>query len=64
MAETQLLRSAQIVALLQEHHRAVVRWLRQDHPRGFKLGTAWRVSLEDLGSFIERRVNQPPDEKH
>ena len=38
MVETQLLRSAQIAALLQEHDRTIVRWVRQRHLRGFKLG--------------------------
>ena len=61
-AEIQLLTVAQVAEQLQLHERTVTSWLRQGYLRGFKLGKEWRVSREDLRSFIERSVNRPPDE--
>ncbi len=62
MAEIQLLTAAQVAERLQLHERTVTSWLRQGFLRGFKLGKEWRVSPEDLRSFLETRVNRPPDE--
>ncbi len=61
-AEIQLLTAAQVAEQLQLHERTVTSWLRQGYLRGFKLGKEWRVSREDLRSFIERSVNRPPDD--
>ncbi len=62
MAEIQLLTAAQVAERLQLRERTVTSWLRQGFLRGFKLGKEWRVSPEDLRSFLETRVNRPPDE--
>ena len=58
MAEVQLLTAAQVAEHLQLHERTVTAWLRQGYLRGFKLGKEWRVSPEDLRSFIEKSANR------
>ncbi len=64
MVEIQLLTAAQVAERLQLHERTVTAWLRQGYLRGFKLGKEWRVSPEDLRSFLETRVNRPSDVTH
>jgi len=59
MADVQLLTAAQVAGRLQLHERTVTSWLRLGYLRGFKLGKEWRVSPEDLRSFIERHENRP-----
>ncbi len=62
MAEETLLTPSEIAARLQIQERTVTRWLRIGYLRGFKLGKEWRVSSEDLHSFIEQHANKPLDE--
>ena len=58
MAEVQLLTAAQVAEHFQLHERTVTAWLRKGYLRGFKLGKEWRVSPEDLRSFIEKSANR------
>ncbi len=62
MIEDTLLTPAQIAERLQLQERTVTRWLRTGYLRGFKLGKEWRVSSEDLRSFIENHANKPLNE--
>ncbi len=62
MIEDALLTPSQVAERLQLQERTVTRWLRTGYLRGFKLGKEWRVSSEDLRSFIEHHANKPLDE--
>ncbi len=62
MIEDALLTPVQVAERLQLQERTVTRWLRTGYLRGFKLGKEWRVSPEDLRSFIEHHANKPLDE--
>ncbi len=61
MIEDALLTPGQVGERLQLQERTVTRWLRTGYLRGFKLGNEWRVSSEDLRSFIEHHANKPLD---
>ncbi len=61
MIEDTLLTPGQVAERLQLQERTVTRWLRTGYLRGFKLGKEWRVSSEDLLSFIEHHANKPLD---
>ncbi len=61
MIEDTLLTPGQVAERLQLQERTVTRWLRTGYLRGFKLGKEWRVSSEDLYSFIEHQANKPLD---
>ena len=61
MAEEKLLTPTDVAERLQLQERTVTRWLRTGYLRGFKLGKEWRVSSEDLYSFIEHHANKPLD---
>ncbi len=61
MIEDALLTPSQVAERLQLQERTVTRWLRTGYLRGFKLGKEWRVSSEDLRSFIEQHANKPLD---
>ncbi len=58
MIENALLTPGQVAERLQLQERTVTRWLRTGYLRGFKLGKEWRVSSEDLRSFIEHQRQQ------
>ncbi len=62
MIEDTLLTPVQVAERLQLQERTVTRWLRTGYLRGFKLGKEWRVSSEDLRSFIEHHANKALDE--
>ncbi len=62
MIEDALLTPSQVAERLQLQERTVTRWLRTGYLSGFKLGKEWRVSSEDLRSFIEQHANKPLDE--
>ncbi len=61
MIEDALLTPSQVAERLQLQERTVTRRLRTGYLRGFKLGKEWRVSSEDLYSFIEHHANKPLD---
>ncbi len=61
MIEEPLLTPSRVAERLQLQERTVTRWLRTGYLRGFKLGKEWRVSSEDLRSFIEHHANTPLD---
>ena len=61
MIEDPLLTPSRVAERLQLQERTVTRWLRTGYLRGFKLGKEWRVSPEDLQSFIEHHANTPLD---
>ncbi len=61
MAEEKLLTPTDVAERLQLQERTVTRWLRDGYLRGFKLGKEWRISPEDLYSFIEHHANKPLD---
>ncbi len=61
MIEDTLLTPIQVAERLQLQERTVTRWLRTGYLSGFKLGKEWRVSSEDLRSFIEHHANKPLD---
>jgi len=61
MAEEKLLTPTDVAERLQLQERTVTRWLRTGYLRGFKLGKEWRISPEDLYSFIEQHANKPLD---
>ncbi len=61
MIEDTLLTPDQVAERLQLQERTVTRWLRTGYLRGFKLGKEWRVSSEDLRSFIDHHANKPLD---
>jgi len=61
MIEDALLTPGQVAERLQLQERTVTRWLRTGYLRGFKLGKEWRVSSENLRSFIEHHANKPLD---
>ncbi len=56
MAEEKLLTPTDVAERLQLQERTVTRWLRTGYLRGFKLGKEWRVSSEDLRSFIDHHA--------
>jgi len=55
-----ILRPAQVAAVLQVEERTVTRWLRDGYLRGFKLGKEWRIDSADLELFLEKNVNNGP----
>ncbi len=61
MTEEKLLTPTDVAERLQLQERTVTRWLRTGYLRGFKLGKEWRISPEDLYSFIEKHANKPLD---
>ncbi len=64
MADTmdeQLLTPHQVAERFQVNERTVTLWLRRGHLRGFKLGKQWRISPDDLQTFLEAHANMPPD---
>ena len=64
MAEEKLLTPADVSKYLQVDARTVTLWLRKGYLRGFKLGKEWRLSPEDLHSFIEQHANKLPNTSH
>ena len=59
MAQQILLTPFDVAKRLQMNERTVTQWLRQGYLRGFKIGKEWRVSEEDLETFIEASANKP-----
>ncbi len=59
MAQQILLTPSDVAKRLQMNERTVTQWLRNGHLRGFKIGKEWRVSEEDLETFIEASANKP-----
>jgi excisionase family DNA binding protein len=55
-----ILRAAQVAAVLQVEERTVTRWLRDGYLRGFKLGKEWRIDSADLERFLQKSVNNGP----
>ena len=54
-----LLTPFDVAKRLQMNERTVTQWLRKSYLRGFKIGKEWRVSEEDLETFIEASANKP-----
>ncbi len=59
MAQQILLTPFDVAKRLQMNERTVTQWLRKSYLRGFKIGKEWRVSEEDLETFIEASANKP-----
>ena len=57
-----LLTPTDVADRLQVHERTVTRWLRKGHLRGFKIGKEWRISPDDLQTFLEASANKPLDD--
>ena len=60
-SETLLLTPIEVANRLQMNERTVTQWLRKGLLRGFKIGKEWRVSADDLGTFLENGANKPSD---
>ncbi len=60
-SETLLHTPIEVANRLQMNERTVTQWLRKGLLRGFKIGKEWRVSADDLGTFLENRANKPSD---
>ena len=61
MNDKKLLTPLDVADRLQVHERTVTRWLRNNHLRGFKIGKEWRISPNDLQTFLETSANMPPN---
>ena len=59
--EKKLLTPTDVANHLQVNERTVTMWLRKGHLRGFKIGKEWRISPDDLQTFLEASANMPPD---
>jgi len=46
----------QVATKLQLNKETIYRWLRNGRLAGYRINKLWRVSEEDLASFLERRV--------
>ncbi len=59
--EKKLLTPTDVANSLQVNERTVTKWLRRGHLLGFKIGIEWRISPDDLQTFLEASANMPPD---
>ena len=57
MNDNNLLTPTDVANHLQVNERTVTRWLRKGLLRGYKIGKEWRVSADDLGTFLENGAN-------
>ena len=57
--ERNFLTVAQIAKCLQMNESTICGWLRSSRLPGFKLSKEWRISLDDLASFLEEHANRP-----
>ena len=57
MNDNKLLTPTDVANHLQVNERTVTRWLRKGLLRGYKVGKEWRVSADDLGTFLENGAN-------
>ncbi len=60
-SETLLLTPIEVANRLQMSERMVTQWLRKGLLRGFKIAKQWRVSADDLGTFLENGAKKPSD---
>ncbi len=60
-SETLLLTPTDVAKRLQVSERTVTQWLRKGLLRGYKIGKEWRISADDLGTFLENGANKPSD---
>ena len=60
-SETLLLTPTDGAKRLQVSEPTVIRWLKKGLLRGYKIGTKWRISEEDLGTCLENGANKPSD---
>ncbi len=60
-SEMLLLTPTDVAKRLQVNERTVTQWLRKGLLRGYKIGKEWRVSADDLGTFLENGANKPSD---
>jgi excisionase family DNA binding protein len=69
MNNEKLFTPSDVANRLQVNERTVTQWLRKGLLRGYKIGKEWRVSAEDLDTFVEAGANtstvkaQPDDLK-
>ncbi len=61
MNDKKLLTPTDIAKRLQVNERTVTQWLRKGLLRGYKIGREWRISGDDLGTFLENGANKPSD---
>ncbi len=61
MNDKKLLTPRDVADRLQVNERTVNIWLRKGRLRGFKIGKEWRISPDDLQTFLEASANKPMD---
>jgi excisionase family DNA binding protein len=52
---TQLLTTDQVANRLQVHRETVLRWVRNGELGASKIARKWRISEEDLSTFLDQR---------
>jgi excisionase family DNA binding protein len=62
MSEYKLLTLRQASAMLQRNDRDIRQLLSDGYLPGYKLGQGWRISLDDLNSFIRKYGNLSRDQ--
>ena len=62
MSEYKLLTLRQIAELLQINERDIGQLLRDGYLPGYKLSQGWRISRDDLNSFIRKHGNVSRDQ--
>ena len=53
-----LLKSRDVAERLQVNERTVTKWLQTKSLRGIKTGKEWRISEDDLRTFLESGANK------
>ncbi len=62
MSNYKLLTLRQTANLLQVNERDIGQMLRDGYLHGYKLGRGWRISLDDLNSFIRKHGDVSRDQ--
>ena len=62
--KTDIMTLEEVAAYLKLKPQTIYTWAQEKKIPAAKLGKEWRVSREDLSSFIERHVNRPQRKTH
>ncbi len=60
-SETLLLTPTDVAKRLQVNEHTVTQWLTKGLLRGYKIKKKWRISEDDLGTFLENGGNKSSD---
>ncbi len=60
-SETLLLTPTDVAKRLQVKKATVIQWLRKGLLHGYKIKKNWRISEDDLGTFLENGANKSSD---